>query len=114
MEARTPDWRGLLAAAKEQRQESLVNLDMLDPEVRLQIVMGIFWETMAEAEQLTRTLRLRANASHATRGQLEFLGGMIGAIWETLNRIETEVRDIHAALGVKRDIARQPRVRIEE
>ena len=58
--------------------------------VRLELLIGHLSDQLAPARKLVDELKLRANASHTTRLQLEHLSDIAGSIWEHLSAIREE------------------------
>jgi hypothetical protein len=70
---------------------------------RLELLVGHLSDLLEPAQQLMSELRLRANASHASRSDLEFLIQQHGAIWQHLVIILDEVKEIRAELKALRE-----------
>jgi hypothetical protein len=63
----------------------------LPADVRLELLVGHLSDLLSPARELTGALRLKANASVTTRGQLDHLIGLSGSIWERLGAIREEI-----------------------
>src|SRR5262245_61272166 len=72
----------------------------IDPEIRLEMLVGHFSDQFVLINQLIEGLRLRSNASHCTRSDMEMLRHYAGVLaLERLGEILEEARSIRAALG---------------
>jgi hypothetical protein len=67
--------------------------------VRLELLIGHLADILTPARDLVGELRLRANASTVTRGELEHLSYFANDIWMKLDSIREQVA--HASLSVK-------------
>lgn len=68
-----------------------------DPILRLELLVGHFADLLAPARELVARLRLRTNASLATRSDLALLNELSGAIWERLGMITEGLERLKAA-----------------
>jgi hypothetical protein len=76
-----------------------VNHSGEDVFVRLELLVGFLFEQLSPAQELIAGLKLRANASHTTRIQLEHLNQMNGAIWERLGMMLEEIERLKAMVS---------------
>ena len=67
-------------------------------ELRLETPVHVLNNQFAPAARLVEELRLRANASFTTRTELRHLIDMVGALWETHNRIAEEATAIRTQM----------------
>ena len=60
------------------------------------MLVGHLSDMLTPAREIVGALRLHSNASVTTRGKLDHLVGLTGALWEELGRIREEVAGIRA------------------
>jgi hypothetical protein len=70
----------------------------VDPEIRLEMLVGYLADQMHPIRELVDALRLQSNASHTTRSKLEHLLQLAGSMWERLGDIREEARLIRAEI----------------
>jgi hypothetical protein len=68
-------------------------------EARLELLVGHLADMLHPARELVATLRLRANASAITRGELEHLTDLAGTTWQSLGQIRTEAKSIRREIA---------------
>lgn len=83
-------------------QEEIAIYTDRHPLVRLELLVGLLSDQLSPVKGLVskvETIRLRTNASQATRGELEQLTGMITLAWQALETVTTELREIRDGLS---------------
>lgn len=70
----------------------------LPVEVRLELVVGALADLLAPARSLTTQLKLRANASAATRSDLDHLIELAGSIWERQDAIRSDINQLRGEI----------------
>jgi hypothetical protein len=61
---------------------------------RLEMMVGTLSDQLAPTRELVAALRLRGNASATTRGELDHLNDLTGALWQRLGIITEELRTL--------------------
>lgn len=73
------------------------SMSHLPADVRLEFLVGHLSDLLGPAREIAGALRLQANASVTTHGQLDHLVGLSGSIWELLGAIREEVEGLRRA-----------------
>jgi hypothetical protein len=73
----------------------------LDADVRAEMLVGHLADMLSPVRALAGAIRLQSNASVVTRGKLEHLLDLTGAVWEELGRIREEVQGLRKDMQVR-------------
>ena len=71
------------------------------PIIRLELLAGLLSDQLSPVKGLAskvEAIRLRTNASQATRGELEQLTGMVTLAWQALEMVEAELKRLREDL----------------
>jgi hypothetical protein len=76
-----------------------VSYSHLSADIRMEMLVGHLSDMLRPTRELAKAFCLQSNASVTTRGKLEHLIDLSGALWEELGRIREEVELIHRQLS---------------
>ena len=79
-------------------QNGPTNYSALPPIMRLEMLVGLLFDQLAPARELIAQLKLRANASHATRSDLALLSESSVSIDQQLRQLREEIQDLKKSL----------------